>query len=181
MRTVWRMCILMLGCKRLSQPELVPISKATKRVVTPPTWTPCPEQVTQSSLSNLSGFLSCAALVTFCFLWRRETLRVKCFTKEHSNLFNVSVMDRTAVTISVQPIIWDHFVVRVTVLRFTVVGSFVTFSLSACRECNWRLCPEKGPLTPNSDSHLISPHNIIPESHIKVRRIKKTITIQRSS
>ena len=78
--------MLMLGCKRLSQPELVPISKATKRVVTPPTWTPCPEQDTQSSLSNLSGFLSCAALVTFCFLWRRETLRVKCFTKEHSNL-----------------------------------------------------------------------------------------------
>ena len=39
-------------------------------------------------------------------------------------------MDRTAVTISVQPIIWDHFVVRVTVLRFTVVGSFLTFSLS---------------------------------------------------
>ena len=57
----------MLGCKRLSQPELVPISKATKRVVTSPTWTPCPEQVTQSSLSNLSGFLSCAALVTFLF------------------------------------------------------------------------------------------------------------------
>ena len=37
--------MLMLGCKRLSQPELVPISKATKRVVTPTTWTPCPEQV----------------------------------------------------------------------------------------------------------------------------------------
>ena len=32
------------------------------------------------------------------------------------------------------------------------------------------------PLTLKSDKHLISPYNIIPESHIKVRRIKEMIT-----
>ena len=31
-------------------------------------------------------------------------------------------------------------------------------------------------LTPKSDQHLISPYNIIPESHIKVMRIKEMIT-----
>ena len=28
------------------------------------------------------------------------------------------------------------------------------------------------PVTPMSDSHLISPYNITPESHVKVTRIK---------
>ena len=37
------------------------------------------------------------------------------------------------------------------------------------------------PLTLNSDQHLISPYNIIPESHIKVMRIKEMITKWRSS
>ena len=32
------------------------------------------------------------------------------------------------------------------------------------------------PLTPNSDQHLISPYNNIPESHIKVMRVKEMIT-----
>ena len=32
------------------------------------------------------------------------------------------------------------------------------------------------PLTRMSDEHLISPYNIIPESHIKVARIKEMIT-----
>ena len=32
------------------------------------------------------------------------------------------------------------------------------------------------PLTPKSDQHLISPHNITPELHIKVLRIKEMIT-----
>ena len=31
-------------------------------------------------------------------------------------------------------------------------------------------------LTPKSDWHLIPPHDIIPESHIKVMRIKEMIT-----
>ena len=31
-------------------------------------------------------------------------------------------------------------------------------------------------LIPKSDQHLISPYNITPESHIKVRRIKEMIT-----
>ena len=31
-------------------------------------------------------------------------------------------------------------------------------------------------LTPNSDQHLISPYNIIPESNIKVMRVKEMIT-----
>ena len=31
------------------------------------------------------------------------------------------------------------------------------------------------PLTPKSDQHLISPYNITPESHIKVKRIKEMI------
>ena len=31
-------------------------------------------------------------------------------------------------------------------------------------------------LPPKSDKHLISPHNITPESHIKVSRIKEMIT-----
>ena len=30
--------------------------------------------------------------------------------------------------------------------------------------------------TPKKDKHLISPHNIIPESHITVMRIKEMIT-----
>ena len=32
------------------------------------------------------------------------------------------------------------------------------------------------PFTLKSDKHLISPYNIIPESHIKVMRIKEMIT-----
>ena len=32
------------------------------------------------------------------------------------------------------------------------------------------------PLNPKSDQHLISPYNIIPESHVKVMRIKEMIT-----
>ena len=36
------------------------------------------------------------------------------------------------------------------------------------------------PVTPMSDWHLISPYNIIPESHIKVVRIKEMITNWRS-
>ena len=32
------------------------------------------------------------------------------------------------------------------------------------------------PLTPKSDTHLISPYNCTPESHIKVMRIKEMIT-----
>ena len=32
------------------------------------------------------------------------------------------------------------------------------------------------PLTPKSDKHLLSPHNITPESHAKVMRIKEKIT-----
>ena len=40
---------------------------------------------------------------------------------------------------------------------------------------SWTLKPSK------SDQHLISPYNIIPESNIKVRRIKEMITYQRSS
>ena len=35
-------------------------------------------------------------------------------------------------------------------------------------------------LNPKSDQHLISPNNITPELHIKVMRIKETITNQRS-
>ena len=37
------------------------------------------------------------------------------------------------------------------------------------------------PLIPKSDQHLISLHNITPESHPKVMRIKEMITTQRSS
>ena len=37
------------------------------------------------------------------------------------------------------------------------------------------------PLTPKSDQHPISPHNIILESNIKVMRIKEMITNLRSS
>ena len=37
------------------------------------------------------------------------------------------------------------------------------------------------PLTPMSDQHLLSPHNITPESHIKVMRIREMITNLRSS
>ena len=37
------------------------------------------------------------------------------------------------------------------------------------------------PVTPMSNSHLISPYNIIPESHIKVMRRKEMITNWRSS
>ena len=36
------------------------------------------------------------------------------------------------------------------------------------------------PLTPKGDQHLISPCDIKPESHIRVTRIKKMITSQRS-
>ena len=36
------------------------------------------------------------------------------------------------------------------------------------------------PVTPMSDSHLISPYNITPESHVKVTRIKEMITNWRS-
>ena len=32
------------------------------------------------------------------------------------------------------------------------------------------------PVIPKSDQHLLSPHNIMPESHIKVMRIKEMIT-----
>ena len=32
------------------------------------------------------------------------------------------------------------------------------------------------PLIPKSDQHLISPYNINPESHIKVRRMKEMVT-----
>ena len=32
------------------------------------------------------------------------------------------------------------------------------------------------PVTPESDQHLISPYNIIPESHIEVMRMKEMIT-----
>ena len=35
---------------------------------------------------------------------------------------------------------------------------------------------KKNSLTPKSDSHLISPYNITPESHFKVMRIKEMIT-----
>ena len=35
-------------------------------------------------------------------------------------------------------------------------------------------------LTPKSDKHLISPHNIIPESCSKVKRIKQIISSYRS-
>ena len=37
------------------------------------------------------------------------------------------------------------------------------------------------PLHPKSDQHLISSHNIIPESNIKVKRIKEMITNLRIS
>ena len=37
------------------------------------------------------------------------------------------------------------------------------------------------PLTSKGDQHLISPHNITPESHIKVMRIKEAITSIRLS
>ena len=33
------------------------------------------------------------------------------------------------------------------------------------------------PLIPNTDGHLISPVNIIPESNIMVMRIKKTLAV----
>ena len=33
------------------------------------------------------------------------------------------------------------------------------------------------PVIPKSDQHLLSPHNIIPESHIKVMRIKEMIAM----
>lgn len=36
-------------------------------------------------------------------------------------------------------------------------------------------CKLPKPLTPNSDQHLISPHNIAPKSHSKVMRIKEMI------
>ena len=36
-------------------------------------------------------------------------------------------------------------------------------------------------LTPTCDQHLISPNSITPESHIKVMRIKETISNSRSS
>ena len=36
------------------------------------------------------------------------------------------------------------------------------------------------PLNPKSDQHLISPYNIIPESHIEVVRITEMITNERS-
>ena len=36
------------------------------------------------------------------------------------------------------------------------------------------------PVTPMSDSHLISPYNITPESHVKVVRIKEMIINWRS-
>ena len=32
------------------------------------------------------------------------------------------------------------------------------------------------PLTPKSDQHLISPYNVIPESNIKVMKVKEMIT-----
>ena len=32
------------------------------------------------------------------------------------------------------------------------------------------------PVNPKSDEHLISPHNVTPESHIKVMRIKEMVT-----
>ena len=35
------------------------------------------------------------------------------------------------------------------------------------------------PLNPKGDQHQISPHTITPESHIKVMRIKETITNER--
>ena len=35
-------------------------------------------------------------------------------------------------------------------------------------------------LTPTCDQHLISPNSITPESHIKVMRIKETISNSRS-
>ena len=31
------------------------------------------------------------------------------------------------------------------------------------------------PVIPKGDQHLLSPHNIMPESHIKVMRIKEMI------
>ena len=37
------------------------------------------------------------------------------------------------------------------------------------------------PLTPKSDWHLISPYSIIPESNIKVTRIKEMITNKKKS
>ena len=37
------------------------------------------------------------------------------------------------------------------------------------------------PLTPKSDQHLISPYSIIPESNIKVTRIKEMITNKKKS
>ena len=40
---------------------------------------------------------------------------------------------------------------------------------------------ELNPLTPYSDLHLISPYNITPESHTKVRRIMEMINNYRSS
>ena len=49
------------------------------------------------------------------------------------------------------------------------------FSSSEVQRRDLHVCT-LNPLTPNSDQHLISPHNITPEAHIQVTRIKEMIT-----
>ena len=44
------------------------------------------------------------------------------------------------------------------------------------RDMNFTNKHKLNPLTLKSDQHLISPYKIIPESHIKVMRIKEMIT-----
>ena len=49
------------------------------------------------------------------------------------------------------------------------------------KQCKLYYSSSLNPLTPKSDSHLVSPYNITPKSHIKVTRIKEIIANLRSS
>ena len=53
---------------------------------------------------------------------------------------------------------------------------FITNTPSTSFIFSFDLLISLNPLTPKSDLHLISPNNIILESHIKVTRIKEMIT-----
>ena len=65
---------------------------------------------------------------------------------------------------------------KATSCQWSIVCSFIFFVLLLTKESHVLL----NPLHPESEWHLISPNNIPPESHIKVMRIKKMITNQRS-
>ena len=69
-------------------------------------------------------------------------------------------------------------IVQVNVVCLFVCLSSLPLSIENVRSVigNCPYADTFNPLTPNTDQHLISPYNIIPESNIKVMRVKEMIT-----